>query len=141
MKVGIIYWTGTGNTETMANAIAEGVKKVADVEIKTVGDLSSPDDVLAYDKLLLGCPAMGDEVLEEDEFQPFYDEIKGKLGDKLVGFFGPYDWGEGEWMESWCADAEAAGIKLFDKGYIIQQDDLDNEADNCALYGENFAKA
>lgn len=140
MKIGIIYWTGTGNTETMANAIAEGVKKVAEVEVKTVGT-TSPEKALEYDKLLLGCPAMGAEELEDAEFAPFYEAIKGKLKDKLVALFGPYDWGDGEWMESWCADAEAAGIKLYDKGYIIQQDDLDDEIDNCINYGENFAKA
>ena len=95
MKTAVIYWSGTGNTEMMAKAIAEG----AGADIFTVSEFSG--NIEDYDKIAFGCPAMGAEVLEEDEFEPFFTDAESKLSGKTVALFGSYGWGDGEWMRNW----------------------------------------
>ena len=104
-KAAVVYWTGTGNTETMANIVADSAKEAgAEVDVIEVANFSA-DKVADYSAIAFGCPAMGDEILEEDEFQPMWDEVKDSLGDKTVVLFGSYDWGDGEWMRTWEAEA------------------------------------
>ena len=99
-KTAVIYWSGTGNTEAMANAVLEGMKAAgADASLLT------PDQVTAaslsgVSSVAMGCPAMGSEVLEEMEFQPIFDACKNCLGGKAVALFGSYGWGDGEWMRT-----------------------------------------
>lgn len=92
MKTAVIYWSGTGNTEAMAKAVSEG----AGAELFTVSDFSG--SVEDYDAVAFGCPAMGAEVLEEDEFEPFFSSVEDKLNGKKVALFGSYGWGDGEWI-------------------------------------------
>ena len=83
-KTAVIYWSGTGNTEAMANAVAEGMKEAgADVSVMTAAEAASLDPS-TYDGLAFGCPAIGSEVLEESEFQPMWDDVKGKLSGKSI---------------------------------------------------------
>lgn len=111
-KMSIIYWSQTGNTEAMAKAIAQGAEAAgAEVKLMTVSEASEAD-VTGCDLLALGCPAMGAEVLEEDEFEPFFTSIEGKLSGKKVALFGSYGWGDGEWMRSWEATAKGYGAAL-----------------------------
>ena len=96
-KVAVVYWTGSGNTEAMAAAVAKGAEaKGATVEQILAADfsLSAAEE---YDAYAFGCPAMGAEELEDSEFRPMWDEVKGSLGDKKVVLFGSYGWGSGEW--------------------------------------------
>ena len=98
MKVSVVYWSGTGNTEAMAAAVAEGAKSAgAEVELLPVSAASA--DVVNSDALLFGCPAMGAEELEEGEFEPFFSSVEGLLSGKKIGLFVSYDWGDGEWMQ------------------------------------------
>ena len=125
-KIAVIYWSGTGNTEMMANAIAKGAKaKGGDVDLFDASDFN--DSMLdSYDALALGCPSMGAEVLEEDEFQPMYDSIKNNLGNKKIVLFGSYGWGDGEWMRNWEEELRALGANLLKDGLIIvDQPDAD----------------
>ena len=115
MKVSIVYWSGTGNTEAMANAALEGAKNAgAEVELLPVSAASA--DVVGSDALLFGCPAMGAEELEESEFEPFFSSVEGSLSGKRVGLFGSYDWGDGEWMRTWQQRVEAAGGVMIEDG-------------------------
>ena len=126
-KVGIIYWSSTGNTEAMAQAVEEGAKAAgADVEIMEVAD-ADVDKALSFDVLALGCPAMGDEELEEGEFEPFFSDLEGKLSGKKVALFGSYDWGDGEWMRTWCGRAKDAGAELVDDEGLIVNNTPDDE--------------
>lgn len=111
-KTAVVFWSGTGNTEEMANAVLEGMKENgADASIYSA-DAFQAGDVDAYDAIAFGCPAMGAEVLEEDEFQPLFDECKSALEGKKVALFGSYGWGDGEWMRNWEDDCKDAGIEL-----------------------------
>ena len=111
-KTAVVFWSGTGNTEEMANAVLEGMKENgADASIYSA-DAFQAGDVDGYDAIAFGCPAMGAEVLEEDEFQPLFDECKPALEGKKVALFGSYGWGDGEWMRNWEDDCREAGIEL-----------------------------
>ena len=123
-KVAVIYWSGTGNTQQMAEAVAEGAKGAgAEVSVFSVSEISAAD-AAAYDHLALGCPAMGGEVLEESEFEPFFSELEGSLSGKKVVLFGSYGWGGGEWMDIWKRDN--AGLNIVDT--VICQDAPDDDA-------------
>jgi flavodoxin short chain len=134
MSIAVIYWSGTGNTEAMANAIAEGAK----------ADLFSVDmfqaSVKDYEKIAFGCPSMGDENLEESEFEPFFTEIESDLQGKKVALFGSYGWGDGEWMRSWQNRVKEDGAILFEEGLIVNETPNDEALDNCKVFGERFSK-
>lgn len=135
-KVAVVYWSGTGNTEAMANAVVEGAKaKGAEVHLLTASEFNA-DTAKEYDGIAFGCPAMGDEVLEESEFQPMWDDVKGSISDKKVALFGSWGWGDGAWMESWKEDATAAGITLAADSVICNDaPDADTEEALKALGG------
>ena len=127
-KTAVIFWTGTGNTETMANAVYEGAKEAdASARLFNVADIKA-EDAANYDTLLLGCPAMGAEELEESEFEPFFCELEASLSGKKVGLFGSYGWGDGEWMRSWAERTAQAGAKLVSEEGVMANDDPDDDA-------------
>lgn len=134
MNVSIIYWSQTGNTERMAELIAEGAReKGAEVSLKSV-DSASMGDVVNADIVVLGCPAMGDEVLEESEFEPFMEEIESKLSGKKLALFGSYSWGDGQWMRDWVERMNVAGAILLNDGLIVNEEpDDEGEAASRAL--------
>lgn len=130
----VIFWSATGNTEAMAKAVAEG----AGVEATAVSDFSGNID--EYSALALGCPAMGDEVLEEDEFEPFFSGIEGSISGKKILLFGSYDWGDGEWMRKWEDRVRAAGaILLNDAGIIANLTPDDDKLAECREIGKQLA--
>lgn len=135
-KTAIIFWSGTGNTEAMANAVLDGAKTVnEDVKLFNVSEITA-NEAAEYDTLILGCPAMGAEVLEEDEFEPFFTELEGKIAGKNIALFGSYGWGDGEWMRSWEERVNAAGAKLVCDS-VIANDAPDDEAIvNCNELGK-----
>jgi len=138
-KVAVVYWSGTGNTEEMANAVADGAKGAgAEVDVLTSADFDA-SKVAAYDGIAFGCPAMGDEVLEEDEFQPMYDGVKGSLAGKNVGLFGSYGWGDGEWMRNWEADVKGAGASLVADSVMANDAPDDDAKAACAALGAALA--
>ena len=101
-KVAVVYWTGTGNTEAMANAVVEGAKDAgAEVVDLIFSDDFGPDKLDNYDSIAFGCPAMGDEVLEEFSFEPMFASVEGNLGGKKIAIFGSYEWNDGQWMRDW----------------------------------------
>ena len=138
MKTAVVYWSGTGNTEAMAKAVAEGMTAAGAEAVLLTPDKVQPGDLNAYDAIAFGCPAMGSEELEYDEFQPMWDEVKENLGDKKVVLFGSYSWAEGEWMDNWKADADEAGVNVVDS--VICFDAPDDEAEAaCKALGAELA--
>ena len=111
-KLAVVYWSGTGNTEQMAQKVADGAKAAgAEVEVLTSGAFSA-DQADAFEAIAFGCPAMGAEELEADEFAPMFEACLPKLRDKQIALFGSYGWGDGEWMRSWDATAKGCGAAL-----------------------------
>lgn len=138
-KVAVVYWSGSGNTEMMAGAVADGAKKKgADADLIYCTDFSA-DKVSAYDAIAFGCPAMGAEVLEESEFQPMFDEVAPALKDKKIALFGSYGWGSDEWMESWEQSCKDAGAVLAAESVMCNNTPDDEGLLNCETLGEALA--
>jgi len=140
-KVAVVYWSGTGNTEAMAMAVAEGAKgKGAEVSVITAAEFS-PEQVGEYSAIAFGCPSMGSEQLEESEFEPMYQALRGSLSGKPVGLFGSYGWGDGEWIRTWAEDAEAAGARMVVEP-VMANGSPDGDAETaCAALGTALANA
>lgn len=135
----IVYWSGTGNTEKMATLIGEGITeggKVAEI----INVASANSDIFNDEEIVvLGCSAMGDEVLEECEFDPFLEELSNKISGKKVALFGSYGWGDGRWMREWEERMLTYGCKLIEDGLIINYEPEDNSK-KCLEFGRRIAK-
>lgn len=140
-KTAVIYWSGTGNTKAMAEAVLEGMKEAgADAALLEPGDVNG-STLSGVDAVAFGCPAMGSEVLEEMEFEPMFDSCKNSLGGKKVALFGSYGWGDGEWIRTWAEDAEAAGARLVVEP-VMANGSPDGDAETaCAALGAALANA
>ena len=139
-KIGIFYWSGTGNTEAMANAIGSGISKEG-VEFDLINVSDGAGDIGQYETLMFGCPSMGSEELEESEFAPFFDQVESSLSGKKVALFGSYGWGDGEWMRTWQDRVSSAGAELFKgEGLIINETPDDAGIAQCEEFGSLFAK-
>ena len=137
-KTAVIYWSGTGNTEAMANAVLEGMKSAgADAALLTVDQVNTAD-LGNYAAIAFGCPAMGSEVLEEMEFQPMFDACKNCLGGKAVALFGSYGWGGGEWMHNWERDCRSSGIQLACDSVICNEAPDDAALAACQALGKTL---
>lgn len=134
MKKAVIYWSGTGNTAAMASAIAAGMGE--GTELYSVDQFTG--DIADYDKIAFGCSAMGDEVLEEGEFDPFFTSIEDKLGGKKVALFGSYGWGDGQWMRDWAERTTKAGANLYDDGLTVNGFPDGDAKVQCTAFGEGF---
>lgn len=138
-KIAVVYWSGTGNTEAMAAAVAEGAReKDADVTLITAADFSA-DQVGSYDAIAFGCPSMGAEQLEESEFEPMFTACEGNLQGKTIALFGSYGWGDGEWMRNWEERCSQDGANLA-SGSVICNEAPDEEAlSACRALGAALA--
>ena len=134
-KIAVVYWSGTGNTEAMANAVANGAKNAgAEVELLPAGAFGA-EQMDAYSAIAFGCPAMGAETLEESEFEPMFSGCEGKLGGKKVGLFGSYGWGDGEWMRTWAETCRNDGAVLVNDGVICCNAPDDDAVSQCEALG------
>lgn len=134
-KVAVVYWSSTGNTEAMANAVAEGAKAAgAEVISFETADFTA-EKVDEFDAIAFGCPAMGDEVLEDTEFEPMFDGCKDALKGKNIALFGSYGWGDGEWMRNWEDSCKEAGANLVCESVICQEEPDDEATEACKALG------
>ena len=139
-KTAVIYWSGTGNTEAMANAVLEGMKSAgADARLLTPAD-ADPDTVASFDAVAFGCPAMGDETLEEMDFEPMFSACKGRLAGKSVGLFGSYGWGSGDWMRTWEKDCDESNIGLTVPSVICCETPDETALEACRAMGKALAQ-
>lgn len=137
-KIAVVFWSGTGNTEAMATAVAEGVRSAGGEADEIQASDFSTDTLSDYDAVAFGCPAMGDEELEEDEFAPMFESVEDDLSGKKVGLFGSYDWGTGDWMDSWKERTEGDGAEVVDT--VIANLEPDDEAlASCKELGAQLA--
>lgn len=139
-KIAIVFWSGTGNTEAMADKIAQGVRG-AGGEAALFSPAGFTDRQLsAFDAVAFGCPAMGGEVLEETEFEPMFAALESALSGKRIALFGSYAWGDGQWMRDWSARCAAAGTSLLDEeGLIVNGSPEGDGAEACETLGRKLA--
>lgn len=126
-RIAIVYYSGTGNTEAMAKAVAKGAQE-ADATVRLISaGLFSSDMLDSYDAFAFGCPAMGNESLEDEIFEPMFTSLLGRLQGKTVGLFGSYGWGDGQWMRQWQETTLQSGALLV-KEPVIASDNPDQNA-------------
>lgn len=136
-KVAIVFWSATGNTETMANCIAEGAG--ANGTIVSCAEMT-PAKLAEFDVVAFGCPAMGAEQLEESEFEPMFAALEGSLNGKKIALFGSYGWGDGQWMRDWAQRAQDDGAQLFsEEGLICNETPDDDVQTACRKLGADLA--
>lgn len=139
MKIAVVYWSSTGNTEAMAQAVAEGARKAgASAELFTATEFDG-GKVDAFDAIAFGCPAMGAEELEDSEFAPMFESCENKLSGKKIALFGSYGWGDGEWMRTWEDTCRNDGASLVCDSVICQETPDDNALNACRSLGEALA--
>lgn len=138
-KIAVVYWSGTGNTEAMAAAVAEGAReKDADVTLITAADFSA-DQVDSYNAIAFGCPSMGAEQLEESEFEPMFTACEGNLQGKTIALFGSFGWGDGEWMRNWEERCIQDGASLASGSVICNEAPDDEALSACRALGAALA--
>ena len=141
-KTAVIYWSGTGNTKQMAEAVLEGMKSAgAEAALLEAAQVDA-STFSGVDAVAFGCPAMGSEVLEEMEFEPMFSACKSHLSGKKVALFGSYGWGDGQWMRDWKDRMEAAGAQIIGgEGLMINDAPDDAGLETCKELGANLGLA
>ena len=134
-KTAVVYWSQTGNTETMAKAIAE----TSGGTLLTAAEFSA-NQAEEFEAIAFGCPAMGAEVLEEEEFQPMWDSVKSNLNGKKIALFGSYGWGDGEWMRNWKQEAEEIGAELVAEPVTANETPDETALAACHELGKKLAQ-
>ena len=137
-KAAVVYYSSTGNTEKMAEAVAEAARAKG-AETDLVSCESFAGNVEDYDAVAFGCSAMGNEVLEETVFEPMFAALESKLSGKKVGLFGSYGWGDGQWMRDWADRCRADGAVLIDDGVIANNEPDEDALAQCRALGEELA--
>ena len=139
-KISVVFWTQGGNTESMANAIVEGIKEAGkEAEAVFVSDMNI-DELKGEGVFALGCPAMGAEVLEESEMEPFVADVEGFASGKKIGLFGSYGWGDGQWMRDWVERAQGDGAQVLNgEGLICNEAPDDDVQAACRKLGADLA--
>ena len=140
-KISVVYWSQTGNTQAMAEAVGAGITKAGkEADVVEVSG-ASMEDLKAAKVFALGCPAMGAEVLEEMEMEPFVEEVEGFAQGKTIALFGSYGWGDGEWMRNWEERAKNDGATLVGgEGLIVNETPDDEALEKCAALGAELVK-
>ena len=139
-KVAVVFWSGTGNTEAMAEAVKNGAAgKGADVAVYGAADFT-PEAATKYNAIAFGCPAMGAEELEDTDFEPMFSSVEGSLGAKKIALFGSYGWGDGEWMRSWEERCAGSGITLAAESVLANEAPDDAAIAACEALGAALAQ-
>lgn len=138
-KTAVIYWSGTGNTKQMAEAVLDGMKSAgADAVLLEAAQVDA-STFSGVDAVAFGCPAMGSEVLEEMEFEPMFSACKSHLSGKKVALFGSYGWGDGEWMRTWEETCRSDGAVLTHESVICNETPDEDGLRQCEALGAALA--
>ncbi len=139
-KIAVVYWSGTGNTQAMAEAVAAGAQEAgAQVEVLEASAFGG-EQVKAFDAIAFGCPSMGAEQLEESEFEPMFQSCEPELSGKKIALFGSYGWGDGEWMRNWEQICRDDGAELASDSVICNEAPDEEAQAACAALGKALAE-
>ena len=141
-QISIVYWSGTGNTELLAQKVAEGVREAGQEAVVLSVDLADVSELKKARAFALGCPSMGAEQLEETQMEPFMCDLENGIGGKQIGLFGSFGWGGGEWMRDWEERVRNVGASVVGEEGIIVNGAPDEEAEEkCKELGRTLAAA
>lgn len=140
MNVSVVYWSGTGNTQAMAEAVAKGIHDHGKNAVLLEVSAADAAGLTEENAFALGCPSMGAEELEESEMEPFVTELGPLVSGKHILLFGSYGWGDGEWMRTWAERMKAAGAVLIrEEGVIANEMPDDDAIAKCEAAGKELA--
>lgn len=139
-KIYVVYWSQSGNTQAMAEAVGKGITAAGkEAVVVSVGEVST-DELKSAKCFALGCPAMGAETLEETEMEPFVGEVEGFAAGKTVALFGSYGWGDGQWMRDWVDRMNGCGANVLNgEGLICHETPDDDGLAECEAFGRQLA--
>ena len=137
-KVAVVYWSGTGNTEAMAKAVEEGIKSSGGEAVLLSSSAFDSAKLSEFDAVAFGCPAMGNEVLEESEFDPMFTGIESALKDKKIALFGSFGWGDGQWMRDWEDRCKSAGAVLAAESVTANESPDEEAVNKCKALGASL---
>ncbi len=138
-KISMVYLSNTGNTEKMAEILAEAIKEAGgELEMVEASGLDL-EKMLAADVMVIGCPACGTEELDDEYIEPLMEDLEGKLTDRKVAMFGSYGWGGGEYMDTWISRMKEQGAVVI--GYVVGEEGPDQVEDELKELGEKIAEA
>ncbi|MCM1160438.1 MAG: flavodoxin [Roseburia sp.] len=139
-KIQVVYWTQGGNTQAMAEAVGKGIQEAGkEAEVVFVSE-ASLDELKNANAFALGCPAMGAEVLEENEMEPFVCDVEAFAAGKTIALFGAYGWGDGQWMRDWVERMNAAGAKVLNGEGVMSHETPDEDVlAECVAIGKQLA--
>lgn len=137
-KVAVVYWSGTGNTEAMAKAVEEGIKSSGGEAVLLSPSAFDSAKLSEFDAVAFGCPAMGNEVLEESEFDPMFTGIESALKDKKIALFGSFGWGDGQWMRDWEDRCKSAGAVLAAESVTANESPDEEAVNKCKALGASL---
>ena len=135
-KIAVVYWSGTGNTKAMADAVAEGVNASGGEATLLTAAEFDPALLDSFGAVAFGCPSMGSEELEESEFAPMFEGCVPKLSGRKIALFGSYGWGDGEWMRTWEENCRGAGAALACEPVICNEAPDDDALAACQALGK-----
>lgn len=139
-KVYIVYWSQTGNTQAMAEAIGKGVMAAGKEAVVQFVTEASLDELKQVKGFALGCPAMGAEVLEEMDMEPFVTDVETFAAGKTIALFGSYGWGDGQWMREWVERMNGAGATVLNsEGLMCQEMPDGGVLAECENLGKQLA--
>lgn len=138
MEATVVYWSETGNTEAMAGFVAEGIGSAGWNANIIPADGFDASMLGKYSSIAFGCPSMGDEILEEDVFEPMFSSVEMSLSGKRVGLFGSYGWGDGQWMRDWEDKCRSSGIDIIGPGVMANEFPDGEAAEECRAPGRNL---
>lgn len=139
-KVAVVFWSGSGNTEAMADYIVAGASAAGSEVALFPAAAFNMDMMDDYEAVAFGCPAMGAEVLEDLEFEPMFDACRSKLGGKRIALFGSYGWGDGEWMRNWEVTCRGDGAVLVCEPAICNEAPEAEDIEACRALGAALAR-
>lgn len=139
-KIYVVYWSQTGNTQAMAEAVGAGIAEAGKEAVVVDVNSASLDELKNATAFAMGCPAMGAEVLEECEMEPFVCDVEKFVSGKTVALFGSYGWGDGQWMRDWVDRMNAAGATVLGgEGVMCQETPDDAAVAECNNLGKQLA--
>jgi len=151
MKIAVIYDSKTGNTEKMAKAIAEGAGKVAEVEVKKIGEAFPLTMLADVDGVIFGSPVFYADISNEMKdflahIQSYINVNRKKINDIPAAIFGSYGY-DGAWLmeEKLKNDVEKLGYDTSDDVLVMIDSDIkyhfEDEAEKCREFGKKFAES
>ena len=139
-KIQVVFWTQSGNTQAMAEAIGKGIEEAGKEANVVFVSGASIEELKQAKAFALGCPAMGAEVLEESEMEPFVCEVESFAAGKTIALFGSYGWGDGEWMRDWTNRMSAAGANVLNGEGLMSHEAPDADVlAECTALGKQLA--